>query len=145
MLSTLSNGTLGSLTWEVSRASGFHTHWQTLPLPQTLISKQLVEAAFKVEAENKSHPHLERGEPDESVDYYRIWIFDGNKKEERSLYFPLDAGFRDLQYARRVCAKLLGLEGRIMWQDCGQTEAEETKDAKAFKEAFKAFDFTEEE
>ena len=97
------------------------------------------------EGSNKSHPHLEKGEPDESTDFFRIWIYDAAKKEEKSLWFALDAGFRDLQYARRVSAKLLGLEGRVMWQDCGQTEAEETKDADGFKEAFKKFDFTEED
>jgi hypothetical protein len=146
MLSTVSKGALGSLTWEISRATGFHTHYQILPLPQPLISKLLVDAAFKVEADAKSHPHLQKGEPnDEDGDYYRVWIFDAETKEERSLWFPLDAGFRDLQFARRVCAKLLGLEGRVMWQDCGQTIAEETKDAETFKEAFKAYDFTEEE
>jgi diadenosine tetraphosphate (Ap4A) HIT family hydrolase len=145
MLATTSQNALGAITWEISRASGFHTHWQILPMPQNLISKKLVEAALKVEAENKSHPHLEKGDPGESVDYFRIWIFDAQTKEEKSLHFSLDAGFRDLQYARRVAAKLLGLEGRIMWQDCGQTEAEETKDAEGFKEAFKAFDFTEQE
>jgi hypothetical protein len=145
MLTSVSKGEIGALTWEISRASGFHAHWQILPLPQSLITKGLVEAAFKVEASNKSHPHFEKGEPDEGVDYFRIWVWDGTKKEERVLWFALDAGFRDLQFARRVAAKLLGLEGRVMWQDCGQTEVEETGDAERFKEAFKAFDFTEEE
>jgi hypothetical protein len=110
-----------------------------------MIGKGLVEAAFKVEAKNKDHPKLEKGEPDESVDYYRMWIWDGVEKKEKSLHFSLDAGFRDLQFARRVIAKLIGLEGRTMWQDCGQTEVDERKDAEGFKEAFKEFDFTEEE
>ncbi|KIW03164.1 hypothetical protein, variant [Verruconis gallopava] len=145
MIATVSKGELGAVTWEISRASGFHAHWQILPLPQSIISKGLVEVAFKVEAENKSHPHLEKGEPDEATDYFRLWIYDGEKKKEEQLHFPIDAGFRDLQYARRVCAKLLGLEGRVMWQDCGQTLDEETADAEAFKEAFKAWDFTEEQ
>ena len=145
MISSVSKGELGALTWEISRASGFHTHWQLLPLPQPLISKSLVEAAFRVEGQSKSHPPLEKGEPDESVDYFRLWIWDSEKKEEKGLWFALDAGFRDLQFARRAVAKLLGLEGRVMWQDCGQTAMEEERDAEAFKEAFKAFDFTESE
>jgi len=145
MLSTLSKDALGSVTWEISRASGFHTHWQLVPIPADIITRGLVEAAFKVEAENKSHPHLEKGDPDESVDYFRIWIHDPKTKKDISLHFALDAGFRDLQYARRVLAKLLGLEGRIMWQDCGQTVDDENKDVEEFKKAFKPFDFTEEE
>jgi len=40
---------------------------------------------------------------------------------------------------------LMGLENRIDWRDCGQSELEETKDAEAFKEAFKDFDFALEE
>lgn len=149
MLSTVSKGALGAVCWEISRASGFHTHWQILPVPQPLISKGLVEAAFKVEAKNKDHPKLEKGEPDESEneDYFRIWIHDAEKGEgeDRSLYFKLDAGFRDLQFARRVVAKLIGCEGRTMWQDCGQTEVGEREDAEGFKRAFGGFDFTEEE
>jgi hypothetical protein len=41
-----------------------------------------------------------------------------------------------------VIAKLLQLEGRAHWQDCGQTQEEEEKDVSRFKEAFKEFDFT---
>ncbi|OAA67123.1 cwf19-like protein [Niveomyces insectorum RCEF 264] len=49
----------------------------------------------------------------------------------------------DLQYARRVMAKLLGLEAtRTVWQECVQTEAEETADVAAFRTAFAPWDFT---
>jgi len=37
-------------------------------------------------------------------------------------------------------ANLLGLQNRIDWKACAQTEAEEKKDALAFKAAFAAFD-----
>ncbi|KAG7112723.1 CWF19-like protein like [Verticillium longisporum] len=53
-----------------------------------------------------------------------------------------DAPRFDLQYPRRVVAKLLGLEDRFVWQDCAQTEDEEMADVDAFREAFREWDFT---
>jgi hypothetical protein len=47
-----------------------------------------------------------------------------------------------LQFGRVVLAKLLGLEKRIQWRDCAQTEEEESRDIEAFKNAFKEYDFT---
>ena len=65
---------------------------------------------------------------------------------EKSLVLPLSANFRfDLQFGRRVMAKLLRLEDRINWKDCLQSEAEEVTDADAFKKAFKEYDFSLEE
>ena len=65
--------------------------------------------------------------------------------EDKDVVLPLSEGFRfDLQFGRRVMAKLLGLEGRMNWRDCGQSD-EEKRDAEAFKEAFKKFDFSLEE
>jgi hypothetical protein len=59
---------------------------------------------------------------------------------------PFDDSMRfDLQFGRKVLAKLLGLEKRLQWRDCEQTVPEEEKDVKAFKAAFKIFDFTMEE
>ena len=66
--------------------------------------------------------------------------------KQKCLVMPLNAEFRfDLQFGRRVMAKLLGLESRMNWRDCAQTDEEETKDADAFKEAFKGFDWALEE
>ena len=42
-----SKSSLGSVTWEISRASGVHVHWQFLPVPVDLIKRGLIEAAFK--------------------------------------------------------------------------------------------------
>ena len=39
-------------------------------------------------------------------------------------------------------AKLLRLDGRAHWKDCTQSEAEEARDADAFKAAFGAVDFS---
>ena len=161
---------LGTVTWEVSRAEGIHIHWQFLPVPSDLINKGLVEAAFKVEAENERYPAFKNKEigdgATERGDYFRVWIWqpaEGAKSEgeptsnasdhaegdaaergkEVSLVLPLSHDFRfDLQFGRRVMAKLLQLEARMNWRDCQQSEAEETRDADAFKKAFKEFDFS---
>ncbi|KAL8945314.1 MAG: hypothetical protein Q9183_008092, partial [Haloplaca sp. 2 TL-2023] len=47
---------MGAVTWEVSRAHVRHTHWQFLPVAADQVKKGLVEAAFKVEAENEKYP-----------------------------------------------------------------------------------------
>jgi hypothetical protein len=68
---------------------------------------------------------------------------DGSDVEMR---LPLDPSFRfDLQFGRRVMAKLLELEGRADWHDCWQSHEDEVADAEEFKGAFKEFDFSLEE
>ena len=152
----------------MSRAEGIHDHWQFLPVPADLVKTGLVEAAFKVEAENEKYPTFKTKDigdgTAEKGDFFRVWFWrpaegvdatlngDGDdvegkaKGEEKSLVLPLSAEFRfDLQFGRRVMAKLLGLEGRMDWRDCGQSDAEEKKDAEGFKAAFKGFDFSFEE
>jgi hypothetical protein len=151
MLVSLSGSELGSVTWEVSRSGGVHTHWQFLPVSADLIRRGLVEAAFKVEAENQKYPKFENRDVgdgfEETNDFFRIVIWsspEGDDKEgkEKSFVLPLDASFRfDVQFGRRVLAKLLGLEQRIDWHDCGQTHEQEEADVGAFKSAFKHFDF----
>ena len=165
MLVSQSKRELGAVTWEISRADGIHFHWQFLPVPSELIKKGLVEAAFRVEAENEKYPLLKAKEiGDGSVekrDYFRIWIWrpedadsisadivngDANEEnvgKEKSLVLPITDDYRfDLQFGRKVMAKLLHLEGRLSWRDCAQTEEEEDTDAKAFKKVFKRFDWS---
>lgn len=140
-------------------------HWQFLPVPAEMVKKGLVEAAFKVEAENEKYPTFKSKEigdgTGEHGDFFRVWTWrpeggvdatlDGDgegkgKGEEKELVLPLSEGFRfDLQFGRRVMAKLLGLEGRMNWRDCGQSGEEEKRDAEGFKAAFKNFDFSLEE
>ncbi len=166
MITTVANRDLGAVTWEVARAGGIHIHWQFLPVSTDLIRKGLVEAAFKVEAENEKYPQFETrnigdGAGEES-DFFRVMIWSpSNKKEgqspeansvdsseapavhEKSLVLPLSSNFRfDLQFGRRVLAKLLGLESRLSWKDCSQSHTDEVADAEAFKKAFKAYDFS---
>lgn len=167
LLDSSSKGALGAVTWEISRAEGIHTHWQFLPVPADLIKKGLVEAAFKVEAENEKYPAFKTKEigdgTTEKGDFFRVWIWrpaekggegdddsddeDGKEKVmEKSLVLSLSAAFRfNLQFGRIVMAKLLGLEARSNWRDFVQSDDEDKKDAEAFKAAFKAFDFSLEE
>ena len=164
------NDSLGAITFEISRADGVHVHWQFLPVPSDLIKKGLVEAAFKVEAENQKCPTFKTKDigdsTAENADYFRVWIWRPEEGEtngadvangkhtseddtsetrgkEKCMVLTLPSELRfDLQFGRRVIAKLLGLEKRTNWRDCPQTEAEEKKDAEAFKAAFKKFDFS---
>ena len=171
-------GKLGAVTWDVSRAAGIHNHWQFLPVPVDLVKKGLVEAAFKVEAENEKYPVTFRTKDIgdgtvEKGDFFRVWIWmpvdedkvdgqdnggglvadvdggeDGEEKrgKQKCLVLPLSAGFKfDIQFGRKVMAKLLGLDGRRDWRDCEQTDKEELEDAEKFKEAFKKFDWALEE
>lgn len=151
MLAKVSEYKLGAVTWEISRSRAIHLHWQFVATPADLIRKGLVEAGFKVEAENLSYPEFQERDPslEEQVelgDYFRVWIWadDGEDKlKGKSLVMPLDPESRfDLQLGRRVMAKLLGLESRAVWQNCVQEEEEEMKDVAAFREAFKEWDFT---
>ncbi|KAL8675060.1 MAG: hypothetical protein Q9168_000543 [Polycauliona sp. 1 TL-2023] len=169
---------LGAVTWDLSRAAGVHNHWQFLPVPLELIKKGLVEAAFKVEAENERYPVTFRTKEVgdgtvEKGDFFRVWIWmpddgdavdgqddgggsvadtdggeDGEEKrgKQKCLVLPLSGEFRfDIQFGRKVMAKLLGLDGRKDWRDCDQTDKEELEDASKFKEAFKKFDWALEE
>lgn len=157
MIIKFAGAELGSVTWEISRAAGIHTHWQFLPVPANLVQRGLVEAAFEVEAENQKYPTFEKKDigdgSQEPNDFFRVLIWNppttGDQAADgktTSLTLPIDASFRfDLQFGRRVLAKLLDLENRIGWRDCGQTQVEEVADAEAFKTAFKEFDFSLEE
>lgn len=166
MVATLGGGKLGALTWEVSRANGIHTHWQFLPVPIDMILGGLVEVAFQVEAENLKYPTLsvttkEMNGESETGDYFRVTIWcpanaagkepaDPEEKSlgvpaggEKTLLLDLTPQFRfDLQFGRRVMAKLLEIDQRMNWRDSLQEAKEEEADAEAFKKAFKAYDFS---
>lgn len=161
MLQKRTKGELGAVTWEVSRGNGIHVHWQFLPVPSDLVDRGLVEAAFKVEAENLQYPKFERSTREDGEnevgDYFRVWIWHSPKGEstsddtsiigsEKTLILPLTPDVRfDVQFGRRVMAKLLQLENRINWRDDVQSKEEEQADAEAFKAVFKEFDFSLEE
>ncbi|PHH88063.1 hypothetical protein CDD83_8048 [Cordyceps sp. RAO-2017] len=142
---------LGAATWEISRERNVHLIWQLVAVPAELVQKGLAEAAFRVEAENRKYPALEARELSLEQqagygDFFRVWLWADNGEDRikgQSLVMPLAPDTRfDLQFGRRVLAKLMGLEGRAVWQDCGQTVEEETKDVEAFRRAFEDWDFT---
>lgn len=151
MVASHSSNRLGTVTYEISRGNGVHTHWQFLPVPVPMIKKGLVEAAFRVEAENLSYPIFEVRDPGlglEDGDFFRVWIWeppsdDDKEGNTKCITLPLSENARfDLQFGRRVLAKLLDLENRIQWRECSQTEEEEKHDVQALKVAFKEFDFS---
>ena len=160
MISARSDDRLGSVCYEISRNNGVHTHWQFLPVPAEMVRKGVVEAAFKVEAENMKYPVFTSRDPglgENEGDFFRVFLWapeqsdggevapGGTEKEvSKCITMPFDETIRfDLQFGRKVLTKLLGLEKRIQWRECEQTVEEEVKDAEAFKAAFKIYDFTQ--
>lgn len=193
MVSAKTDANFGAVTWELSRTSGVHVHWQFLPLPRKLLDQGLAEAAFKVQAENAEYPALEErdvGNGNGEGDYFRVWLWTPDKGgategaaakgatsadgptdsttttksvidgttasatetpstsprtatgSERQLVLSLrDVSRFDVAFGRRVVAQLLEIGQRMDWKECVQSEEEETRDAEAFKEAFKAWDF----
>ncbi|OAA71451.1 CwfJ domain protein [Cordyceps fumosorosea ARSEF 2679] len=147
-VSARSRRSLGVVTWEVSRARNVHLIWQLVAVPATLIAEGLAEAALRVEADRAGYPAFSKTDlaEEESGDFVRVWLWgDGEDEVLRgtTLVMRLEPEARfDLQFVRRALAKLLGLEERAVWQECQQTEEEETKDAEAFRDGFKEWDFT---
>ncbi|KAI0456477.1 CwfJ C-terminus 2-domain-containing protein-like protein [Xylaria acuta] len=153
MVASQSRYKLGAVTWEISRQRGIHIHWQFMPVSFHLIRKGLVEAGFKVEAENLKYPAFEESNlgpaTNEPNGFFRVWIWSDDGEtgiQSKELVMRLDDSFRfDLQFGRRVMAKLLGLEARLSWRDVAQSTAEEVEDVDKFKAAFKPWDFSLEE
>ncbi|OAA48716.1 CwfJ domain protein [Metarhizium rileyi] len=151
MIAARSSHKLGVVSWEISLDRNIHLIWQLMPLPAEMIQNDIAEAAFRVEAENQKYPsfvtrELTLEEQPTFGGYFRVWLWADNGEDKvkgKSLVMPLGSDTRfDLQFGRRVIAKLLGLERRLMWRECEQTMEEETADVEAFREAFKEWDFT---
>ena len=157
MLTTQAGNKLGSVTWEIVRGRIVHFHWQYLPVPISLIEKGLVEAAFQAQAENNKYPSIQRRDIGDGVgqgEYFRVWIWSPasdmvsdkdlkGKDKGLQLVIPLNPDVRfDVQFGRRVMGQLLGLDDRVDWKDCLQSDAEETAEAERFKELFKLHDFS---
>ncbi|KAK3941106.1 CwfJ C-terminus 1-domain-containing protein-like protein [Diplogelasinospora grovesii] len=154
MVSTQSKRKLGAVTWEISRARNIHVHWQFMPVPAEMVKKGLVEAGFRVLAEDMQLGKFKAEDfetPDVSQgDYLRVWIWAEDDAESggssglgKTLVLRFDENVRfDLQFPRKVMAKLLGLEDRTTWQDVQQSEEEETADVAAFRKAYQEWNFT---
>ncbi|KAH8724416.1 CwfJ C-terminus 2-domain-containing protein-like protein [Phaeosphaeriaceae sp. PMI808] len=150
MLKSVADEEYGSVAWEVSKSSLPHTHWQYMPVPSDLIRKGLVEAAFKALAENLHWPTFQKEDVkdgfEETSDFFRVLVWDpkDNPGDQTSYVMRFDEKIRfHNQFGREVLAKLLRLDKRIDWHDCGQTQVEEEQDVARFKDAFKKFDFAE--
>ncbi|KAK0657084.1 cwfJ domain-containing protein [Cercophora newfieldiana] len=149
MISTKSGRKLGAVAWEINRARNIHVHWQLMPVPAEMVTNGLVESGFRVLAKDLQLGDFavkDFGTADEvGGDYLRVWIWaeEEDKIVGKSLLLRFDENVRfDLQFPRKVMAKLFGLEDRTIWQDVGQTEEEETADTQAFRDGFKEWDFT---
>jgi hypothetical protein len=148
MLNTVTGEEYGSVTWEVSKSSLPHTHWQYLPVPADLIRKGLVEAAFRALAENLHWPTFKKEDVgdgfDETSDFFRVLVWDPTTDPAMQtcwiMRFDEKIRFHN-QFGREVLAKLLRLDQRLDWRDCGQTQAGEEQDVEKFKKAFATFDF----
>lgn len=149
MLGSRGEEEYGSVTWEISKASLPHTHWQYMPVPANLIRKGLVEAALKALAGSLHYPSFTKEDVgdgfEQTSDFFRVLIWDPKDLPEKqtSLILRFDEQIKfHLQFGREVMAKLLRLDQRIDWKNCGQFQVEEEKDVEMFKTAFKEFDFT---
>jgi diadenosine tetraphosphate (Ap4A) HIT family hydrolase len=149
MLKAKTGEEYGSVTWEVSKSSLMHTHWQYLPISTDRIRSGLLEVAFTALAENLKWPtkfaRQDVGDGfEETSDFFRVMIWDPKDPEDvqKSLVMRFDESIKfHLQFGREVLAKLLHLDDRVDWRNCGQTQADEEKDVASFQKAFKAFDF----
>ncbi|KAK4498087.1 hypothetical protein PRZ48_010743 [Zasmidium cellare] len=135
---------LGAVTFYISRDQGLHMHWQFLPMPVDLIKKNMVEAAFDVQAENFKYAKFAKTPEDiaaaEKGEFFKVMIW--SESGEKEIVLPLSTNRHfDLQFGRRVLGKLLGLEKRAHWRDVVQSQAEEESDAEVFKKMFERFDF----
>jgi hypothetical protein len=150
MVAKISSSKLGSVTYEISKSYGVHNQWQFVPMPVEIIRKGLVEAAFKVEAENLRYPSFEVCDPglgENEADFFRVWIWAPEEENREGTTKCLTMRFDEshyfsLQFGRSVLAKLMQLEKRLQWRDCAQSEAEEVADVNSFKAGFAEFDFT---
>lgn len=166
MVGSKSQGELGTVCWEVNRTGIRHFHWQLVPCPIDRIKKSIVEAAFKVKAEQYKYPAFQSCDPDsqlpERSDYFRVWTWtsdpvemanhtNGNAEGDfgvaKSIYFslPTDQKF-NIWFGREVMAGLLQLENRVNWMDAllrkdGSEQAAEEEEQEGLRADFEEFDF----
>jgi Protein similar to CwfJ C-terminus 1/Protein similar to CwfJ C-terminus 2 len=164
MIQQTSAGSLGAVCWEANRSRVRHQHFQFCPVLAQYAASGLAEAAFKLERENNDYPLFQSCDPEKVLkqksDYFRLWIWwpsspprnpvaaadqvnggQAGEGMEKSMFFPLPSNQKfDLQFGRKVMAKVLKLEHRSDWRNTEQTEREEERDRNTFKAAFEEFD-----
>ena len=82
-------GQWAAVCWEISRARVRHISWQWCAVPVEKAREGLVEAAFRVEAENHAYPAFKTREAKEGEekkldvgDYFRAWIWTPSSSTE---------------------------------------------------------------
>ncbi|KAI5853571.1 CwfJ C-terminus 1-domain-containing protein-like protein [Tricharina praecox] len=143
-----------AVAFEVRRVNGIHAHWQVIPVKKELVER--IDAAFDDAAKDIAHSfedehttttttHDDDGEEDaaDRGNAFTYWI--GGQEKGRTMHLAQGEYF-NLQFGRQVLAEVIGTEQkRINWKECVMSLPEEIADAKAFKEAFKEYDFSLEE
>ncbi|RUS21953.1 CwfJ C-terminus 1-domain-containing protein-like protein [Endogone sp. FLAS-F59071] len=129
------------VVFEVSRESAkgqTHAHFQVVPIPKE--KSEGLEEAFVEEGRTQvvrmKFTKVLPENPDAS--YFKVDL-----PNSTSLVYIIKPQERfNLQFGRIVLAKILGTPDRADWKACPQSEDEEKRDAQAFKNAFREFDFT---
>lgn len=114
-----------SVTYENQLSSGVHAHWQVIAVPKSISN---LEEEF-VQGFQDRQMTLEQREPAKSEEYCRVVLPSGS-------YVATLPERYDLQFPRRILAKLFCAEERVDWRSCIQSEDEERADAEAFRGEF---------
>ncbi|KAF9580674.1 hypothetical protein BGW38_002586 [Lunasporangiospora selenospora] len=147
------------VTWELSQGGKMmHAHVQSMAVPRG--KAQDVEEVFRQEigsffisgeygrsrdqrgsAPPSSHQaqwQEHEVDPRSHQSFFKVELPDG-----RILVCPIPDRQRiDMQFGRKVMAKVMDTPERVNWKSCVKVDEEERKDSVAFKNAFKSFDFT---
>ncbi|BGP37944.1 hypothetical protein JCM10449v2_001871 [Rhodotorula kratochvilovae] len=132
--------------FEVARSSGKggHAHVQICPIPASLApeaeSTFLTQGAkFDYAFEEVTEPsafHARAEQDGKGTEYFKVDLPGG-----KSLVHWIEPGKPfSLQFGRETLALLLHAPDRADWKRCAKPDAEEKRDAQAFKKAFKSFD-----
>ncbi|KAF9202808.1 hypothetical protein BGZ59_001971 [Podila verticillata] len=133
------------VSWELSLGGKFqHAHTQLMAIPKDKV--QAVEDQFRKDIglfiidRNVTEPGMWQdhvpSNPQDS--FFKVELPSG-----KLLVCPVPGRVKvDAQFGRKVIATAMGHPSRADWKSCAKTSDEERKDTQAFKNAFKAYDFT---
>ncbi|KAG0346826.1 hypothetical protein BG004_000747 [Podila humilis] len=133
------------VSWELSLGGKFqHAHTQLMPIPKD--KEQAVEEQFRrdigefITDQNVTAPAVwQEHVPSNSEDaFFKVELPSG-----KVMVCTIQGRTRvDAQFGRKVLATALGMSTRADWRGCAKPSEEERRDTQAFKNAFKAYDFT---
>ncbi|CAG8901829.1 unnamed protein product [Penicillium egyptiacum] len=118
-----------------------YSTFKTVPNPEEIHNHHMIDyfRVFIWTPKSSSEAQSE-GDRWSSPEHKGVWKTESGEENVIMMKILPENRF-DLQFGRRVMGKVLYLDERINWRDCVQMDDEETKDAEAFKEAFKKHDF----